>query len=73
MSKPAVASGDVVLIRARVRSVYPDRGIATVRYATPGSAGGPGFAQEVVPIGAIAQVVADECPDDDDMVPRRIW
>jgi hypothetical protein len=73
--RPATVSaedeGKVVLVRARLRKVYAGQGIATVRYITPGSEGGPGFKQEIIPLGAVAEVLND--PDDERLVPRRSW
>lgn len=71
MSKPAVAEGDVVLIRARVRRTYDNMGLVVVRIATPpGCEGGrPGFQQ--VPIAALAVESVSADTDDDTMVPGR--
>ncbi len=49
-----VSARDVVLLIGRVRQVYPDQGILTVRTITPGSAGGPGYRQDVVSMLAVA-------------------
>lgn len=66
---PTIASGDVVLIRARVRAVYPEQGIITVRTVMPGS--GLGFRQEVVALEAVERKIDD--PDDERLVPRKSW
>lgn len=62
MSRP-LAEGDVVLIRARVRRGYAENGMATVRIAQPGSAGGYGYVSVPISIEAIERRIAD--PDDD--------
>ena len=66
-----VTAGDVVLIRARVRKVYAESGIATVRTVTAGSEGGVGFDQLVVSLKAIERVSAE--PADERLVPRKSW
>lgn len=68
----SIVEGDVVLIRARVRAVYPAEGLASVRIAMHETLGGPGWRQEVVPLSAIA-AVEETPPDDPQLVPRVSW
>lgn len=49
-----ISDDDEVLVRGRVRKVYPEQGIAIVRYPL---AGGPGFKQEIVALSNIAYIL----------------
>jgi len=66
-----IAEGEVALLLVRVRCIYRDTGMATVRIATPGSAGGPGFSQQTVPLTALTGAHPD--PENPDKVPRYSW
>ena len=71
MAAPVIAEGRVALLYVRVRSVYLQSGLACVRFATLGSAGGPGFEQIGVPLIALKECAID--PDNDAVVPPFLW
>ncbi len=56
---PRPKPGDVVLIAALVHDVDEAAGLVVTRIATRGSAGGPGFRQDVFQIGVIAAIAED--------------
>lgn len=52
----SVCEGDAVLIRARIRRVYPEQGMVLVRFLTSDT---KGWTSGVLPLATVAKVVTD--------------